>query len=115
MEAVHPESQGHLLIQRTFNHACGIRAALYLSEQVNGLHEGESRRLLDLLSKFNLPLSLDVDITDEKILTRMLRDKTFMNGQRHMVFLERNGHASLNKKVTDELINGTLAHLRTAV
>lgn len=95
--------------------SCGIRAALYLSEQVNGLDGGDSRRLLNLLTKFNLPLKLDDEVTDEKMLTHMLRDKSFVNGQRHMVLLERNGHATLSKKVTDELINGTLAHLRTAV
>jgi 3-dehydroquinate synthase len=93
----------------------GIRAALHLSEQVTGLKADDSQRILDLLAKFKLPLTLDDEVTNENILTYLLRDKTFMKGMRHFILLERNGHAIKNEEVTDEHLHGTFAHLRTGV
>jgi len=93
----------------------GIRAALFLSEKLTGLDPAHSKRLLDLLQHFDLPLILDDEIETESILSHMSRDKKFCAGERHFVLLERNGHAVTNSKATDELINQAIAHIRTPV
>jgi 3-dehydroquinate synthetase len=93
--------------------ALGMRAALFLSEKLTGLNPAESGRLLELLTKFQLPLTLDHGVTDDSILTLMKRDKKFVRGQRRFVLLERNGNAVLTEEVTDVLLTDALAHLRS--
>ena len=93
--------------------ALGMRAALFLSEKLTGLNPAESGRLLELLTKFQLPLTLDHGVTDDSILTLMKRDKKFVRGQRRFVLLERNGNAVLHDEVTDVLLTDALAHLRS--
>ena len=93
--------------------ALGMRAALFLSEKLTGLDPADSKRLLRLLAKYGLPLTLDHGISDESIYASMKLDKKFVLGQRRFVLLERAGHAVLNDKVTDELLREALAHLRS--
>jgi 3-dehydroquinate synthase len=93
----------------------GIRAALFLSEKLTDLDPAHSKRLLDLLQHFDLPLVLGDEIETESILSHMSRDKKFCAGERNFVLLERNGHAVTNSKATDALINQAIAHIRTPV
>lgn len=92
--------------------ALGMRAALFLSTKLTGLPAEDAERILKLLEKFELPLTLDDKISNSQILTHMARDKKFLAGQRRFVLLERNGHAVLNESVTDELLEEALEDLR---
>jgi 3-dehydroquinate synthase len=94
--------------------ALGMRAALFLSEKLTGLSSDDSERILKLLEKFKLPLTLDADISDADILACMSRDKKFVGGKRRFVLLENNGNAVVSDKVTEELIQKSLNLLRTS-
>lgn len=91
----------------------GMRAALYLSEKVAGLSSQDSERLLGILRHWNLPLVLDLDITNEKICTILARDKKFVSGAMRFVLLDRLGNAFVSEDVTHELIDEAIDHLRT--
>jgi 3-dehydroquinate synthetase len=91
----------------------GMRAALYLSQHASGLPAEDADRILRLLEKFDLPLTLDDSISNENLLTLMSRDKKFLAGKRRFVLLKRNGEAILQDDVSEELINAALAELRT--
>ena len=93
--------------------ALGMRAALFLSEQLTGLDPADSKRVIDLLAKFDLPLVLDDDISTVDILAHMARDKKFAAGQRTFVLLEKNGHAVTHTGATDDLINEAIGLLRS--
>ena len=92
--------------------ALGMRAALHLSEQITGLPPEDAERILKLLEKFQLPLTLNGNISNEQILTHMARDKKFLAGKRRFVLLKRNGEAVLSDEVTQEQIEEALAALR---
>ena len=91
----------------------GIRAALQLSESCAGLDPGDSRRILALLERFELPLTLQEDITTSAILTHLQRDKKFLGDTRTFVLLERNGHAVLSNSVPEDLVAESIEQLRT--
>lgn len=93
--------------------ALGMRASLFLSEKVTGLSAEDSERILKLLEKFELPLTLDDDISDDDILACMSRDKKFISGKRRFILLEKNGNAVVSEKVTEDLIQEALDLLRT--
>ena len=91
----------------------GMRAALFLSEKLTGLAPTESKRIIALLRKFDLPLVLAPDIPTGDILAHMARDKKFAAGQRTFVLLEKIGHAVTNTEATDALINEAIELIRT--
>ncbi len=93
----------------------GVRAALYLSEKITGLKREESERLLDIHQHWNLPLVLDVDISNAAILTALARDKKFSSGTIRFVLLTRAGQAIVSEEVTKELIIEAIEHIRTPV
>ena len=90
----------------------GIRAALFLSEKINDLSPSDSKRILDLLAAFQLPLTLPNDISTETIMTKLSRDKKFTGGKINFVLLTSLGSAEVSDKVTLDDIQAAVEHLR---
>jgi len=86
----------------------GIRAALLLSEQHANFDPQQSRRILDLLQKFGLPLTLPAEVETAVVMEKLSRDKKFSAGAVRFVVLDSPGRA----RVTDQL---TLDDLQSAV
>ncbi len=91
----------------------GLRAALHLSERRAGLDPAESRRILDLLELFGLPLRLSASIPTEAVLDKLARDKKFAAGRIRFVLLRRAGDAFLSAEVTPDDLRDAIEHLRT--
>lgn len=91
----------------------GIRAALMLSEPVSSLSSEDSRRILNLLDKFQLPLTLPNEISTSIIMEKMKHDKKFSAGAIKFVLLTASGSAHVSDLVTWELIQNTIEALRT--
>ena len=90
----------------------GIRAALYLSEAINGFPNKESQRILQLLENFQLPLKLPKSISTETIMDKLSRDKKFTGGHIKFVLLTTLGTAEVSQKVTLDDIRKAIEHLR---
>ena len=90
----------------------GIKAALYLSEKVNGLESSESQKIISLLKNFHLPLTLPADISTDIIMRKLSRDKKFTAGSIKFVLLQSLGQAEVSEKVTLEQIREAIEHLR---
>lgn len=80
----------------------GLRAALFLSERYAALPPEESQRILSLLEHFRLPLKLAPEITTERVLQKLGRDKKFEAGKIRFVLLRNAGDAFLSEAVTAE-------------
>lgn len=93
----------------------GIRAALFLSENFASLSAEESRRILDLLSHFQLPVQLSEEITTEMLLEKMKRDKKFSQGSQKFVLLRAAGDAFVFADIPPQGIIDAIEHLRTPV
>lgn len=92
--------------------ALGIKSALFLSEKINGFPPAESRRILRLLEKFRLPLTLPDDISTDTIMNKLSRDKKFTGGHIKFVLLTAPGAAEVSGKVTLDDIQEAVEHLR---
>ena len=92
----------------------GIRAALFLSEKINDFPASESSRILGLLEKFQLPLTLPDDISTEKIMAKLSRDKKFSGGKIKFVLLTKLGAAKVSDQVTLDDIREAVEHLRAS-
>jgi 3-dehydroquinate synthase len=90
----------------------GIRAALFLSEKCAGLPAEESRCILDLLKKFDLPLTLPDTITTDLVLEKLSRDKKFSAGAIRFVLLRRAGEAYVDASLTTADLREAIDHLR---
>ena len=90
----------------------GIRAALYLSEKINGFPASESQRILNLLQQFQLPLILPDTIATDTIMDKLQRDKKFSGGTIKFVLLTAPGNAQVSTSVTLEDIRESIEHLR---
>ena len=91
----------------------GIRAALFLSEKINKLSPSDSKRILDFLAAFQLPLTLPDDISTETIMTKLSRDKKFTGGKINFVLLTSLGSAEVSDKVTLDDIQEAIEYLRS--
>lgn len=91
----------------------GIRAALILSENHAGLSPEASRRILDLLKHFQLPLILDEGIPTGIILEKLSRDKKFSGGKRTFVLLDQLGNGITSNDVPVEAIAPAIESLRS--
>ncbi len=90
----------------------GVRAALFLSERKAGFSREETRRLLAIQQRWNLPLRLELDISTESIMTALTRDKKFTSGQVRFVLLKALGEAFISSEVTPADIVEAIEHLR---
>lgn len=91
----------------------GTRAALKLSEKHAGLSPDDSQRVLDLFSKFQLPLILPEDISSQLVLEKLGRDKKFSGGKKTFVLLDRLGNGITCDTIPQEDILPTIDALRS--
>ena len=90
----------------------GLVAACQLSVLKAGLSPEESQIVLDALARFQLPLKLPEDISTEAVMTALLKDKKFAQGQVRFVLCSRLGEAFVSKDVTLAEIRQAVAALR---
>lgn len=90
----------------------GLHAALRLSVRRAGLPEDETARVRAALEAFDLPTRVPAHLTNDAILSAMLRDKKFDGGKVRFVLLERLGSAFLSSAVTVDDIEAILNELR---
>jgi len=93
--------------------ALGIRAALLISEKHSGLTPESSRKILDLLAHFNLPLRLSESIPTSTVMEKLTRDKKFKSGKIRFVTLSEIGKAQVIETVTREDLEAAIHHLRS--
>lgn len=90
----------------------GIRAALFLSERHAGLPPAASATVIGLLEKYHLPLVLPPEITTERIMEKLARDKKFSAGAIRFVVLDALGSAKVINTVTAENLREAIGYLR---
>ncbi|SKB04924.1 3-dehydroquinate synthase [Prosthecobacter debontii] len=93
----------------------GLRAALWLSEQVSGLSQAESQRVIALLQKFDLPVQLPEGFDTGELLRITRMDKKFETGKIRFVLLPHIGDAFVSKEVTEAHLIQALDELRKPV
>ena len=91
----------------------GMRAALFLSEQKASLPTAASAGIIDLLEKFQLPLTLPDSITTETIMSKLATDKKFSAGAIRFVLLDAPGSARVSHSITRDDLLRAIEHLRT--
>ena len=90
----------------------GMRAALQISETHGGLSAADLAKVITLLKHFHLPLVLPPEITTEKVMEKLARDKKFSAGAIHFVVLEKLGTAKVVRDVTSEELRRAIDALR---
>jgi 3-dehydroquinate synthase len=91
----------------------GMRGALFLSEKRADLAPDESRRIIGVLKRFQLPLVLPETIATDAVMEKLARDKKFSGGAIRFVVLEAAGSAKVIDTVTRDDLREAIAHLRT--
>ncbi len=86
----------------------GMRAALFLSERHAGLSPQESAKVISVLEKFHLPMTLPSEIRTDTVMEKLARDKKFSSGAIRFVVLNALGSAKVINSITS-------AHLREAI
>lgn len=92
----------------------GLIAALRLSEAEAGLSTAESRQVQDALRAFDLPTVLPADISVERVMECLRRDKKFVDGHIRFVLLRELGDAFVSADITLAQIRDQVDRLRTA-
>ncbi len=90
----------------------GMKAALFLSERHAGLSPDESSKVIHLLEKYHLPLILPWEITTEKVMEKLARDKKFSAGAIRFVVLDQLGSARVINTVTANDLREAIDFLR---
>ncbi|MEM7144054.1 MAG: 3-dehydroquinate synthase [Verrucomicrobiota bacterium] len=90
----------------------GLRAATRLSQQVADLSDDDAAIVNKLLDQFQLPQTLDDDITTDDILAALKTDKKFKAGQIRFVLLRSFGDAFVSSDVSLEHITTAIESLR---
>ena len=90
----------------------GIRAALFLSERHAGLSPSDSAKIIGLLEKYHLPLRLPPEITTDKVMEKLARDKKFSAGAIRFVVLDALGSAKVINTVTADDLREAVEMLR---
>ncbi len=91
----------------------GIRAALMLSEKHAGLAPEAGKRILDLLTHYQLPLKLSDDISTDLVMEKLSRDKKFSGGKQTYVLLDRPGNGITCSTIPLEDIAPAIDSLRS--
>jgi len=92
--------------------ALGMRAALYLSVKHGGMKQTSADRVVKLLKRFSLPVTLSKEITTEQILEKMKTDKKFAQGQVHFVLLSSLGRAYVSADLTMDDLEEAIEAIR---
>lgn len=90
----------------------GLVAACRLSERHAGLSADESRRVVDALAAFHLPLRLPAGIETVDVMRAMRHDKKFKAGRVRFVLLERLGEARVESGLTMDDLEKAVEELR---
>ncbi len=93
--------------------ALGMRAALFLSEQHEGLPAQDSARIRKLLEQYQLPQVLPASLDTATILAKLATDKKFSQGQIRFVLLKAPGRAKVSHSVTQADLVAAIEHLRS--
>ena len=93
----------------------GIRAALLISERHAALSAAESEEVIRLLERYHLPLVLSPEITTDKVMEKLARDKKFSSGAIRFVVLDKLGSAKVVSSVTTDDLREAIEHLRSPV
>ncbi|MGE9268401.1 MAG: 3-dehydroquinate synthase [Verrucomicrobiales bacterium] len=91
----------------------GIRAALILSQKFAGLPAADSQRLINLLKRFQLPVTLSPQLKTNTILEKIARDKKFAGGKLRFVLLSKLGEATLSEGLPLDSIPEAIEELRS--
>ena len=90
----------------------GLICANFISSELFNFSSEQSDRIKTALIKFNLPITLDKEISTDSILKIMRADKKFKNGQIRFVALHELGKPELTDKVTEAMISKSIATIR---
>ncbi|MBB5352604.1 3-dehydroquinate synthase [Haloferula luteola] len=90
----------------------GIRAALFLSEKHAQLAPQVSRKILALLERFQLPLTLPESISTATVMEKLSKDKKFDTGRIRFVLLRRAGDAFVSDQITPTDLEEAIEVLR---
>ena len=82
--------------------AAGLVAAAKLSEKIAKFPAEDTKRIIELLKKFNLPVSFN-GIETDKILRAMQTDKKFRSGAHYFILLKSIGDAYYDNIIFDYL------------
>ena len=91
----------------------GMRAALFLSARLQGLEPSDCTKVIHLLKRFNLPLTLPDSISTDDVMQKLSTDKKFSKGAIRFVLLDQLGHATVSSEVTSKDLIEAIEHLRT--
>jgi 3-dehydroquinate synthase len=89
----------------------GIVAACDISAKKAGLSEQDRHKIMSTLGQFDLPTRLPKNISREKIMETVQRDKKFEAGQVRFVVTPRIGSAHVTNDVTMDDIRAAIAQL----
>ncbi len=90
----------------------GIRAALFLSERRARLIPEAAEKILALLEKFHLPITLAEKISTETVMEKLGKDKKFSSGAIRFVVIDHPGEARVMDSITADDLRDAIAHLR---
>ena len=100
----------------TFSHgecvAIGMIAALNLSVSIAGLPQAQADRVKAIITACGLPTSVPGDLSEDKILAALSRDKKFDRGAIRFVLTKELGTAFVSNKVTLEDVTEALRGLK---
>ncbi len=85
IENLHQLPHGHAV-------SIGMAAACNLSEQINGLHFNDAKRIIQLLAKYKLPVDIETDY--EKVFDVLKLDKKRTNDAINFILLNKIGEAT---------------------
>ena len=90
----------------------GMIAAASISSQLSGLPPVGRAKIVNLVKRFDLPIRLPEDMSQEVILEHMKHDKKFSEGRIRFVLLRALGDAYVSDEVTPEQAAATVRDLR---
>ena len=88
--------------------ATGTVFACYAAEALNWMTASETRRVVDLIAKFDLPIEGPTDMQFDAYIKHMRRDKKVEAGNIRFVIPQGIGHAVVTKDVSDEILHRIL-------
>lgn len=94
IENLHQLLHGHAI-------SIGMVAACNLSEQLNGFHFDEAKRIVQLLAKYHLPVDIETD--HEKVFAVLKMDKKRSRNEMNFILLNKIGEAVIKPIALDEL------------
>jgi 3-dehydroquinate synthase len=94
IENLHQLLHGHAI-------SIGMVAACNLSEQLNGFHFDEAKRIVQLLAKYHLPVDIETD--HEKVFAVLKMDKKRSGNKMNFILLNKIGEAIIKPIDINEL------------